>query len=199
MVCAKPRPRLRVKCARGHARVFRQSWPASFCAETAPRRRRRPARCRGADVHRSTRFLRRQAGGGGRPGDRSTGDGSGRSGMAAVRLAGRGRPSEFGVLRRHVVLVELHLEPEAGEAGAAVAKFRSSCHLVPTRSAKRTLRTWNLFFRFFSKAIKIRRRLRLLVDHPLHVVIDACALSLTGGQAIICSGSDHMPLLIQII
>ena len=30
VVCAKPRPRLRVKCARGYARVFRQSWPASF-------------------------------------------------------------------------------------------------------------------------------------------------------------------------
>jgi hypothetical protein len=42
-------------------------------------------------------------------------DGSGQARRAAV-AAGRGRPSGFGVLRRHAVLSQLHLETEASDA-----------------------------------------------------------------------------------
>ena len=121
MVRIKARPRLRVECAHGYARVCEQSTPAVIFLARKRIRPLTPADgAAAAGTPRYTDFRRRDAVRGLRPGAGSRRQHrrwhrSGPNGR--YRAAGRGRPSGFGVFRRHVVIGQAHLE--AGEAGAA--------------------------------------------------------------------------------
>jgi hypothetical protein len=131
VVSTKVRPCLRIKCARDFVQstlaFLRKVGPLVFGAEThligdagrhaaaaAGAPRSADFRCRGA------------ADAAWAPGDAgTTGDGRGRAGWPPPDH-GEGPASGFGVFRRHVVIGEPHLEPEAGKPGAAVAEFRAS-------------------------------------------------------------------------